>query len=73
MESGLLLDNVFGAIVMTKQVKSKQRVVNHGEVFTATREVNAMLNLVEQETERVEFLPLRRVVRILIHHHQAGL
>lgn len=54
MESGLLLDNVFGAIAMTKQVKSKQRVVNHGEVFTASREVNAMLNLVEQETERVD-------------------
>ena len=36
-----------------KQVKSKQRVADHGEVFTAEREVNAMLDLVKQETERV--------------------
>ena len=39
---------------MTKQVKSKQRVADHGEVFTADREVNAMLDLVKQETERVD-------------------
>ena len=38
---------------MTRQVKSKQRVADHGEVFTADREVNAMLDLVKQETERV--------------------
>lgn len=37
-----------------KQVKSKQRVADHGEVFTAQREVNAMLDLVKQETERIE-------------------
>lgn len=36
------------------QVKSKKRVTNHGEVFTAEREVHAMLNLVKQETERIE-------------------
>jgi len=36
------------------QVKSKQRVADHGEVFTADREVNAMLDLVKQETERVD-------------------
>jgi hypothetical protein len=36
------------------QVKSKQRVADHGEVFTAQREVNAMLDLVKQETERIE-------------------
>lgn len=36
------------------QTKSKQRVVDHGEVFTADREVNAMLDLVKQETERIE-------------------
>ena len=29
------------------QIKSKQRVIDHGEVFTAKREVNAMLDLVE--------------------------
>ena len=39
---------------MTKQVKSRERVAEHGEVFTADREVNAMLDLVKQETERVD-------------------
>ena len=39
---------------MEKQVKSKQRVADHGEVFTAEREVNAMLDLVKQETERID-------------------
>lgn len=29
---------------MAKQVKPKQRVADHGEVFTADREVNAMLD-----------------------------
>lgn len=37
-----------------KQVKSKGRVADHGEVFTAEREVNAMLDLVRQESERIE-------------------
>ena len=37
-----------------KQVKSKERVRNHGEVFTQDREVNAMLDLVKNETERIE-------------------
>ena len=39
---------------MEKQVKSKKRVADHGEVFTAEREVNAMLDLVKHETERIE-------------------
>ena len=39
---------------MTKQVKSKKRVANHGEVFTAEREVNAMLDLVKTETGRID-------------------
>lgn len=39
---------------MEQQVKSRQRVSDHGEVFTAEREVNAMLDLVKQETERVD-------------------
>lgn len=39
---------------MSDQVKSKQRVTEHGEVFTAEREVNAMLDLVKQETERID-------------------
>lgn len=37
-----------------KQVKSRERVQKHGEVFTAEREVNAMLNLVRHETERLD-------------------
>lgn len=37
-----------------KQVKSKKRVADHGEVFTAEREVKAMCDLVKQETERIE-------------------
>jgi len=37
-----------------KQVKSKKRVADHGEVFTSKREVNAMLDLVKQETERID-------------------
>jgi hypothetical protein len=36
------------------QVKSKKRVADHGEVFTNQREVNAMLDLVKHETERIE-------------------
>ena len=35
-------------------VISKQRVTDHGEVLTGSREVNAMLDLVKQETERIE-------------------
>jgi len=35
-------------------VISKQRVSDHGEVFTGRREVVAMLDLVKQETERIE-------------------
>jgi hypothetical protein len=37
-----------------KQTKSKKRITDHGEVFTAEREVNAMLDLVKQETERID-------------------
>ncbi|WP_293693396.1 hypothetical protein [uncultured Phascolarctobacterium sp.] len=37
-----------------RQVKSKERVANHGEVFTAEREVKAMCDLVKTETERIE-------------------
>ncbi len=38
----------------SKQVKSKARVAEHGEVFTNEREVNAMLDLVKSETERID-------------------
>jgi hypothetical protein len=37
-----------------KQVKSKKRVADHGEVFTNEREVNAMLDLMKHETERID-------------------
>ena len=40
--------------MQNQQVKSRQRVTDHGEVFTAQREVNAMLDLVKQETERID-------------------
>ena len=36
------------------QIKSMQRVADHGEVFTSEREVNDMLDLVKQETERID-------------------
>ncbi len=39
---------------MTKQIKSRVRVVNHGEVFTNEREVSAMLDMVTSECERIE-------------------
>ena len=39
---------------MHRQVVSKERVADHGEVYTASREVNAMLDLVKTETERID-------------------
>ncbi len=36
------------------QTKSKSRVADHGEVFTAPEQVNAMLDLVKEETIRPE-------------------
>jgi len=39
---------------MNTQIKHKKRVTDHGEVFTHEREVNAMLDLVKQETERLD-------------------
>lgn len=39
---------------MTKQVKSKKRVTDHGEVFTAEREVKAMCDLVNDECLRID-------------------
>lgn len=40
--------------MLTAQIKSKQRVAQRGEVLTGEREVNAMLDLVKHETERIE-------------------
>ena len=39
---------------MDKHIVSKKRVADHGEVLTGKREVNAMLDLVKHETERIE-------------------
>ena len=36
------------------QIKSRQRVADHGEVFTNPREVNAMLDLVHDESYRLD-------------------
>lgn len=36
------------------QVKSRKRVADHGEVFTAEREVKAMCDLVQDECNRIE-------------------
>lgn len=41
-------------IKQPKQVKSRKRVADHGEVYTSAREVKSMLNLVKQETERID-------------------
>lgn len=39
---------------MTRQVKSKERVADHGEVFTAEREVKAMCDLVATQCDNVD-------------------
>ncbi len=41
-------------MMLQTQVVSKRRVADHGEVYTHPREVNAMLDLVKHETERIE-------------------
>ena len=69
---------------MPKQVKSKQRVSEFGEVNTSKREVESMLDLVIHETERLDsrFLEpacgdgnflievLRRKLRILVKNYK---
>lgn len=37
-----------------QQIKSKKRVQDHGEVFTNEREVKAMLDMVKDESERID-------------------
>lgn len=37
---------------MTRQIKSKKRVADHGEVFTRPEEVKAMLDLMKDDTEK---------------------
>ena len=57
-----------------RQVKSKARVADHGEVFTAQREVNAMLDLVKQETERIDsrFLDIKTPTLIQFNYSTAA-
>ena len=50
----MLLYFNWGDNSVAKQVKSKQRVAEHGEVFTAEREVKAMCDLVSQECDRID-------------------
>lgn len=52
-----------------QQIKSKERVEEHGEVFTNEREVNAMLDLVKQETERIDSRFLDKTTPRLIQFH----
>jgi type I restriction-modification system DNA methylase subunit len=39
---------------MANLTKSRKRITDHGEVFTADREIHAMLDLVRDETERID-------------------
>lgn len=69
---------------MKKQIKSKQRVVDFGEVYTNEREVNAMLDLVKHEANRIDsrFLEpaagngnflikiLERKLKTVCHYHK---
>ena len=54
--AGLFLagDEKMDSAMMENHVVSKKRVTDHGEVYTRKREVNAMLDLVQQETERID-------------------
>lgn len=56
---------------MQQQIKSRQRVTEHGEVFTAEREVKAMCDLVKQETERIDSRFLEIKTRYLIQRYAA--
>ena len=47
-------DVVANTLEKEVQVKSSDRVRNHGEVLTARREVEAMLDLVKNESERID-------------------
>ena len=50
--------------MVKSQTKSKERVRERGEVFTAEREVKAMCDLVKDETERIDsrFLEVEEVI-----------
>lgn len=46
-------NSIYGDI-MKKQIKSRQRVADHGEVYTNSREVKAMCDLVSDECNRID-------------------
>ena len=50
---------------MEKQIKSKKRVADHGEVFTAEREVNALQDVQLGDISAAE----RFYFEYLIHHN----
>ncbi len=47
-------DEIGIEIVVDPVTRSKQRVADHGEVFTPAWMVEAMLDLVREETERID-------------------
>lgn len=47
-------DSKMGVKSQNSQIKSKKRVAERGEVFTAEREVTAMCDLVAQECDRID-------------------
>ena len=49
-----LLEQLPEIMAKGQQIVSKKRVSDYGEVYTNPREVNAMLDLVKQETARIE-------------------
>lgn len=49
-----LIFNQYMGDSMKKQIKSRQRVADHGEVYTAEREVKAMCDLVSDECNRID-------------------
>src|SRR5690349_7985783 len=49
-----MADQLTSEIPCMSQVKSKRRVADHGEVFTPEWMVEAMLDLVKAETERID-------------------
>lgn len=57
--------------MVKKQIKSKERVAEHREVFTKEREVKAMCNLVKYETERIYSRVLEIKTRYLIQNTAA--
>ena len=49
-----LIFNQYMGDPMEKQIKSRQRVADHGEVYTAEHEVKAMCDLVSDECSRID-------------------